>query len=106
MIAVSFYLKPASSTFLRGRRRWIPTSTLIQTRMMMVTRNSNSKLNTIKMARDDFVKSAYSCLLGASPITDAAPATKHDQVVLVKADSQLKKLLAVNDPKLFHNLKV
>ena len=67
---------------------------------------TKSKLNTIKMARDDFVKSAYSCLLGASPITDAAPATKHDQVVLVKADSQLKKLLAVNDPKLFHNLKV
>ena len=68
---------------------------------------TKSKLNTIKMARDDFVKSAYSCLLGASPIIDAAPAaTKHDQVVLVKADSQLKKLLAVDDPKLFHNLKV
>ena len=60
------------------------------------------KLNTIKMARDEFVKSAYCCLLGASVSVDAG--TKNDHVVLVKADSHLKKLLAVDDPKLFHNL--
>jgi len=58
------------------------------------------KLNTIKMARDDFIKSAYCCLLGAS----VDPNTKEDQILLVKADFQLKKLLAVDDPKLFHNL--
>ena len=60
------------------------------------------KLNTIKMTRDEFVKSAYCCLLGASVSVDAG--TKNDHVVLVKADSHLKKLLAVDDPKLFHNL--
>ena len=60
------------------------------------------KLNTIKMARDEFIKSAYCCLLGASVSVDAG--TKNDHVVLVKADSHLKKLLAVDDPKLFHNL--
>ena len=54
------------------------------------------------MARDEFVKSAYCCLLGASVSVDAG--TKNDHVVLVKADSHLKKLLAVDDPKLFHNL--
>ena len=58
------------------------------------------KLNTIKVAREDFIKSAYCCLLGAT----VDPTTKQDQVILVKADSQLKKLLAVDDPKLFHNL--
>merc|ERR1739838_81830 len=59
------------------------------------------KLNTIKMAREDFIKSAYCCLLGAS----VDPTTKQDHVVLVKADSQLKKITGCGRSKIVPQLK-
>ena len=57
------------------------------------------KLNLVKMPRDEFVKTAFCCLLGRN-----VDPGKADPVLLVKVDATLNKMMGVNDSKLFNNL--
>ena len=68
-------------------------------RYLNIDVNKNCKSNLVKMPWDEFVKTAFCCLLGRS-----VDPGKADPVVLVKIDSNLKKLMGINDPKLFNNL--
>ena len=63
--------------------------------------NKMKQLTTVKMSNEEFVKSAFCCLVGSS----FNPGNK-DLVVLVKVDSTVKKFLAIDDSKLFHNLNI
>lgn len=58
-----------------------------------------AKFTLLKMPREDFVKTAFCCLLGVT-----VDPGKAEPVVLVKVDAALKKLMGVDDPKLFNNL--
>ena len=59
----------------------------------------SSRLTTLKLTRDEFTRTAYCCLVGG--LVDVG---KNEEVVLVKVDATLKKLLGVDDPKLHNNL--
>lgn len=62
---------------------------------------ASAKFTTFQMPREEFVKSAFCCLLGASVDPGSA-----EQVLLVKVDAHLRKVLGVDDAKLFHNLSM
>lgn len=59
----------------------------------------SAKFSTLQMAREEFVKSAFCCLLGASVDPGSG-----EQVLLVKVDAHLRKVLGVDDAKLLNNL--
>ena len=56
-----------------------------------------TKCEVINMAREDFLKSAYSCLLGTS-----VDIVKSDPVILVKIDAAVRKILGIDEAKLFN----
>ena len=55
--------------------------------------------NLVKMPREEFIKTAYCCLLGSS--TDPG---KADPVLMVAVTDGLNKILGINSSKLFNNL--
>jgi hypothetical protein len=58
-----------------------------------------NKFSVVKMPREEFLKTAFSCLLGAT-----VDPGKADPVVLVKVEPSLHKLMGVNDAKLFNSV--
>jgi hypothetical protein len=55
--------------------------------------------NLVKMPREEFIKTAYCCLLGSS-----IDPGKADPVVMVAVTDGLNKILGINSSKLFNNL--
>ena len=57
-----------------------------------------AKFTTLEMKKEDFVRRSINCLVGAQ-----MDPGKSDLVVLVQVDPALKKLMGIDDPKLFQN---
>lgn len=58
-----------------------------------------SKFTLQKMSREDFMKTAFCCLLGVT-----VDPGKSEPIVLVKVDAALGKLMGVDDSKLYNSL--
>ena len=56
----------------------------------------SSKHDVIQLPREEFLKTAYSCLVGTS-----VDIVKTDPVTLVKVDPGVRKMLGIDEPKLF-----
>ncbi len=68
---------------------------------------SSSRLSTVRIPHDEFVKSAHCCLLGATVDLKKGPAAAADPVVtLVKVDAHLNKALGIDEPKLLHSVSL
>ena len=59
---------------------------------------NKKKYEVLELARDEFIKTAYSCLMGTQ-----VDIVKADPVILIKVDPAVRKILGIDEPKLFNH---
>ena len=59
---------------------------------------NKKKCEVLELTREEFIKSAYSCLVGTQ-----VDIVKADPVILIKVDPAVRKMLGIDEPKLFNH---